>query len=38
MIFNCGLPIRFWGDAVKYAAYVLKGRQKGGPNAACQAN
>ena len=23
MIFNCGLPIRFWGDAVKYAAYVL---------------
>jgi hypothetical protein len=24
MIFNCGLPIRFLGDAVKYAAYVLK--------------
>ena len=23
MIFNCGLPMRFWGDAVKYAAYVL---------------
>jgi hypothetical protein len=23
MIFNSGMPIRFWGDAVKYAAYVL---------------
>jgi hypothetical protein len=23
MIFNCRLPIRFWGDAVKYATYVL---------------
>jgi hypothetical protein len=23
MIFNSGLPMRFWGDAVKYAAYVL---------------
>ena len=23
MLFNCGLPMRFWGDAVKYAAYVL---------------
>ncbi len=23
MIFNCGLPIRFWGDAVQYATYVL---------------
>jgi hypothetical protein len=23
MIFNCGLPVRFWGDAVKYATYVL---------------
>jgi hypothetical protein len=23
MIFNCGLPIRFWGNAVKYASYVL---------------
>jgi hypothetical protein len=24
MIFNSGLRIRFWGDAVKYTAYVLK--------------
>jgi hypothetical protein len=23
MIFNCQLPMQFWGDAVKYAAYVL---------------
>ena len=23
MIFNCKLPMHFWGDAVKYAAYVL---------------
>jgi hypothetical protein len=23
MLFNSGMPIRFWGDAVKYAAYVL---------------
>jgi hypothetical protein len=23
MVFNSGMPIRFWGDAVKYAAYVL---------------
>jgi hypothetical protein len=23
MIFNSGLPMRFWGDAVKYASYVL---------------
>jgi hypothetical protein len=23
MIFNCRLPMHFWGDAVKYAAYVL---------------
>jgi hypothetical protein len=23
MIFNSGLPMRFWGDAVKYACYVL---------------
>jgi hypothetical protein len=23
MIFNCRLPLHFWGDAVKYAAYVL---------------
>jgi hypothetical protein len=23
IIFNCGLPIRFWGDADRYAAYVL---------------
>ena len=23
MIFNCRLPVYFWGDAVKYAAYIL---------------
>ncbi|KAE9066566.1 hypothetical protein PF010_g27809 [Phytophthora fragariae] len=23
MIFACGLPLRFWGDAVQYAAYIL---------------
>jgi hypothetical protein len=23
MLFNCHLPLHFWGDAVKYAAYVL---------------
>ncbi len=23
MIFNCRLPVHFWGDAVKYAAYIL---------------
>ncbi len=23
MIFNCRLPMHFWGDAVKYTAYVL---------------
>uniref|UniRef100_H3GWD4 Integrase catalytic domain-containing protein n=1 Tax=Phytophthora ramorum TaxID=164328 RepID=H3GWD4_PHYRM len=23
MIFTCGLPLRFWGDAVQYAAYIL---------------
>eukprot|EP00644_Phytophthora_capsici_P016293 jgi/Phyca11/117864/e_gw1.34.274.1 len=23
MIFACGLPLNFWGDAVQYAAYIL---------------
>ena len=23
MQFGCGLPLKFWGDAVQYAAYVL---------------
>jgi hypothetical protein len=23
MIFNCRLPMHFWGDAVEYAAFVL---------------
>ncbi|GMF44886.1 unnamed protein product [Phytophthora fragariaefolia] len=23
MIFACGLPLKFWGDAVQYAAYIL---------------
>uniref|UniRef100_H3GKF0 Integrase catalytic domain-containing protein n=1 Tax=Phytophthora ramorum TaxID=164328 RepID=H3GKF0_PHYRM len=25
MVFTCGLPLSFWGDAVQYAAYILNG-------------
>lgn len=23
MVFQCGLPLRFWGDAAEYSAYIL---------------
>ena len=23
MVFSCGIPLSFWGDAVEYAAYIL---------------
>ncbi|KAG3057436.1 hypothetical protein PI125_g25401 [Phytophthora idaei] len=23
MVFACGLPLSFWGDAAEYAAYIL---------------
>jgi hypothetical protein len=32
MVFACGLPLSFWGDAAEYAAYILnRSSSKGNP-------